>query len=34
MSLTNEVLVHDIEVHLRTYLSLKDVDYGNDVVRS
>lgn len=34
MRKTNDILLRDVEVHLRTYINLADVDYGNDVVRS
>jgi len=34
MRKTNDLLLRDIEVHLRTYINLEHVDYGMDVVRS
>jgi len=34
MRLTNTLLLKDVELHLRTYLTLEHVDYGSDVIRS
>jgi hypothetical protein len=34
MRLTNDLLLKDVEVHLRTYITLENVDYGSDVIRS